>query len=129
MSEIPEGYIIVPASAWHELVQYELKCQELAATVEALKLIVVVHERELPNLLNKNNEDKFYLPLSVAINTIVDAVELRQKEITKIRAEAGRYGFIAGAGGFWHRDHDEYVPSEVKEAANHYAEYIRQEKK
>ena len=95
--------------------------EELAAQVEAFKLIVVVHERELPHLVNKSKEDQFYLPLSIAMNAIVDAQELREKEILKIKAEAGRTGFIAGANAMLSHGMADVVNAEADE----YAERVK----
>lgn len=107
----------------NQVVDLQDERDALAAQVEALKLIVAAHERELPNLLNKSNEDKLYLPLSVAMNTIVDAQELRQKEITKIRAEAGWVGFVRGYESFSlsHEPNDKLI------LADQYADSIRQD--
>lgn len=98
----------------------------LRAQVEAMKIIVTVHEREMPNMINKNEGDRLYLPLSIAMNSIADAVESLPKErLRKIQAEVGRAGFVAGTECCADYLDTYYADIDFSKHADQYAERVK----
>lgn len=130
MSEIPDGYIIVPASAWQELVQHELKCQELAATVEVLKLpLKALLETSLGfgGSLQADGQFAYRVRESVFKKAEIALATTPQQHLLERDAQKGRAGFIACLKHF-HRYDDKtgMMAIDDRNAANQYAEQIRQ---
>lgn len=120
MNEIPEGYIAVPESAWHELVQYELRCQELAATVEALRSKVF----ETYNFQFNISTDNFTGILQT-FELICECFEIAKATPQQHLAEILNNAKIEGFKACWKHVHKEYGSDLMVKTIKQYADSIQ----
>ena len=110
---IPDGYIIVPASAWDEMVQMEYERDALATQIEALSI----------------NRDAFREAAYKAVSIVqVNKIQLPKgygdECLREIQAEAVRAGFVSGA--IMQKTHGLGTRALIDQAANSYADFVRQ---